>query len=126
MSTDCTPSGIAKSFTSRYCARAVARVMKSAQIGAATAPPGSPRSRLSSKPIQITQSRFEVKPANHPSREVPVLPAAAGSVNARAGAAIQHVLQKAVDEERDARIQRHVRLRRKFLQLRAIRAHHAA
>src|SRR5258705_6314797 len=76
MITDCTPSGIVKSLTSRYWARDVARVMKSAQIGAATAPPGSPRSRLSSKPIQITQRRLEVNPENQPSREVPVFPAA--------------------------------------------------
>src|SRR5260370_16579738 len=57
--------------------------MKSAQIGAATAPPVIPRSRLSSNPIQITQSRLEVKPANQPSREVPVFPAA-GKVKPRA------------------------------------------
>src|SRR2546429_1514371 len=58
----------------------VALVMKSAQIGASAAPPVIPRSRLSSKPIQITHSRLEVKPANQPSREVPVFPAA-GRVN---------------------------------------------
>src|SRR5882762_4353285 len=100
MTTDVTPSGMVKSFTSRYCASEVARIMKSAQMGAATTPPVNPMSRLSSKPIQITQRRLEVNPANHPSREVPVLPAA-GSVNpranARAGASIQHVLQEAVD-----------------------------
>src|SRR5713226_5791576 len=54
--------------------------MKSAQIGAAVDPPARPRSRLSSKPIQITQTRLLVNPANQPSREVPVFPAA-GKVN---------------------------------------------
>ena len=81
--TDCTPSGIAKSFTSRYCESDVARIMKSAQIGAAKTPPVSPTSRLSSKPIQITHRRLEVNPANHPSRDVPVFPAA-GRVKPRA------------------------------------------
>ena len=57
--------------------------MKSAQMGAAVTPPARPKSRLSSNPIQITQTRLEVKPANQPSREVPVLPAA-GSEKPRA------------------------------------------
>ena len=57
--------------------------MKSAQIGASAMPPVRPRSRLSSKPTQMTQTRLLVKPANQPSREVPVFPAA-GSVKPRA------------------------------------------
>src|SRR4030095_9190831 len=57
--------------------------MNSAQIGAAVCPPANPRSRLSSKPIQITVTRFDVKPENQPSREVPVFPAA-GKLNPRA------------------------------------------
>src|ERR1700722_16625962 len=61
-----------------YCGKPVARFMNSAQTGAAEALPERPRSRLSSNPIQTTQSRFEVKPANQPSREVPVFPAATG------------------------------------------------
>jgi len=64
--------------------------------GAGAAGQGLSR-ELSSKPIQMTQTRFEVNPANQPSREVPVLPAA-GSVNPRGahaggGAAIQDVFQ---------------------------------
>src|SRR5258708_36539136 len=57
--------------------------MHSAQTGAAVAPAVSPISRLSSNPIQITVTRFEVNPANQPSREAPVFPAA-GNVNPRA------------------------------------------
>src|SRR5271156_3382590 len=73
-----TPGGGSKSSVILYCGRAVARFMNSAQTGAADALPERPRSRLSSNPTQTTQSRFEVNPANQPSREVPVLPAAVG------------------------------------------------
>src|SRR5580658_1927786 len=71
-----TPGGGSKSAVFLYCGRATARFMNSAQMGAADALPERPRSRLSSKPTHTTQSRFEVNPANQPSREVPVLPAA--------------------------------------------------
>src|SRR4029077_6598902 len=81
--TACTPCGISKSLTSLYAGNSVAFFMNSAQIGAAVAPPASPRSRLSSNPIQITVTRFEVYPANQPSRDVPVFPAA-GNENPRA------------------------------------------
>src|ERR1051326_6993617 len=54
--------------------------MNSAQIGATATPPVNPKSRLSSKPTKITVTRLEVLPANQPSREVPVFPAA-GNAN---------------------------------------------
>src|SRR5262249_13870298 len=52
-------------------------------MGAAEEDPESPSSRLSSKPTQTTQSKLLVKPANQPSCDVPVLPAA-GAVKPRA------------------------------------------
>ena len=48
----------------------------SIQIGSAALEPSKSRSLLSSIPIHTTQSSSEVKPANQPSRDVPVLPAA--------------------------------------------------
>src|SRR5262249_1044404 len=53
-----------------------ARIMKSAQIGAAMTPPVNPMSELSSNPTHTTQTRWGVWPANHASRDDPVLPAA--------------------------------------------------
>ena len=50
--------------------------MNSAHMGAAEWAPSRSRSRLSSKPTQTMQSSSEVYPANQPSCEVPVLPAA--------------------------------------------------
>src|SRR2546422_6122789 len=63
--------------------------MNSVQIGSADLAPSSLRSRPSSKPTQTTHSKFEVKPANQPSRDVPVLPAAGREKpRARAPAAV--------------------------------------
>src|ERR1700677_1898315 len=73
-----TPSGWSKSTGFLYSGSVTARFMNSAQIGAAEALPERPRSRLSSNPTHTTQSRFDVKPANQPSRDVPVFPAAIG------------------------------------------------
>src|SRR5437870_8983894 len=50
--------------------------MNSVQIGRADLAPSSFSSLLSSKPTQTTHKSWEVNPANQPSREVPVLPAA--------------------------------------------------
>src|ERR1700752_2432340 len=75
-----TPGGGSKFSVFTYAGSFTARFMKSAQIGAAVWLPERPRSRLSSNPIQITQRRFDVNPANQPSGEVPVFPAA-GAVN---------------------------------------------
>src|ERR1700683_366175 len=71
-----TPGGGSNSSVILYCGRATERFMNSGQMGAADALPERPRSRLSSNPTQTTQSKFEVNPANQPSRDVPVLPAA--------------------------------------------------
>ena len=60
----------------------MARFMNSVQMGSAECAPSISSSRLSSKPTQTMQSRSEVKPANQPSCEVPVLPAA-GTVKPR-------------------------------------------
>src|SRR5205807_3386611 len=77
-----TPAGGgAKAFA--YCRCWTARFMNSVQIGRADFAPSRFNSRLSSKPTHTTHSRSEVNPANHPSRDVPVLPAA-GTVNPRA------------------------------------------
>src|SRR5439155_4069709 len=78
--TDAIPAGRMNGCGSRYPELATARFMNSAQIGAAAAAPDNPSSRLSSKPTQTAQTRFDVNPANQPSWEVPVLPAA-GAVN---------------------------------------------
>src|SRR5215472_1795818 len=50
--------------------------IKLVQIGNADFAPSSPSSELSSNPTQTTHNRFGVYPANQPSRDVPVLPAA--------------------------------------------------
>ena len=68
--------------TSRYGWSCAARFMNSVQIGNAERAPSNLYSPLSSKPTQTTHSSSLVKPANHPSWEVPVLPAA-GSVKPR-------------------------------------------
>src|ERR1700722_10693926 len=75
-----TPSGGSNGSVLRYAGSATARFMNSPQMGAAASPPAIPRSRLSSKPTQTMQSRLDVYPANQPSREVPVFPAA-GALN---------------------------------------------
>src|SRR5437660_3491129 len=49
--------------------------MNSAQMGSADAAPVKPNCDPSSNPTQTTQTRLGVKPANQPSRDVPVLPA---------------------------------------------------
>src|ERR1019366_5773626 len=54
--------------------------MNSVQIGAADEPPADPKSRLSSNPTHTTHNKFEVYPANQPSFDVPVFPAA-GALN---------------------------------------------
>src|ERR1700733_16102363 len=73
-----TPDGDSNAFVSLYSGSATACFMKSPQIGAAAMVPESPRSRLSSKPTQITHTRFDVNPANKPSHDVHVFPAAGG------------------------------------------------
>src|ERR1700684_2586137 len=78
MATCTTPDGDSKGFVSLYSGSGTACLMQSPQIGAAAMVPESPRSRLSSNPTQITHTRFDVNPANQPSREVPVFPAAGG------------------------------------------------
>ncbi len=50
--------------------------MNEAQIGSADFAPSRPSSELSSKPTHTTQTMFGVYPANQPSRDVPVFPAA--------------------------------------------------
>ena len=67
-----TPSGAEKGCVLRYAGSRTARFMNSPQMGPAVLPPVSPRLRLSSKPTQTTQSKFDVYPANQPSRDVPV------------------------------------------------------
>src|ERR1051325_3025227 len=67
-------SGICQSPFHSGCA-ARAEVIKSAQMGSAESAPVKPNCELSSKPTQTTQTMFGVKPANQPSREVPVFPA---------------------------------------------------
>jgi hypothetical protein len=57
--------------------------MNSVQMGKADLAPSKFNCRSSSNPTQTTHSNWEVKPANHPSCEVPVLPAA-GTRNPRA------------------------------------------
>ena len=74
------PSGFSNGPAFRYPGSLVALIIKSAQIGATATPPVRPKSWLSSKPTQITQTRSVVKPENQPSRDVPVFPAA-GRVN---------------------------------------------
>ena len=59
--------------------------MKSVQIGSADREPSMRRSRLSSKPTHTTHRSRLVNPANHPSREVPVFPAAGRLEAARPG-----------------------------------------
>src|SRR6266446_3923582 len=80
--------------------------MTSVQIGSADLAPSSLRSRPSSKPTQTTHSKFEVKPANQPSRDVPVLPAA-GRSKPRAGgcSALQNVFHQADHQVRNAGIE---------------------
>ena len=99
--------------------------MKSAQIGATATPPVRPKSWLSSKPTQITQTRSVVNPENQPSREVPVFPAA-GKVKpfCRTAAPVprEHVLQHAIDQIGDAWIQHLLVDRRKFLKCVSARA----
>src|SRR5258708_6266773 len=56
--------------------------MNSAQIGNADLAPSKLSSRLSSNPTHTTHRSSVVKPANQPSRDVPVLPAA-GRANPR-------------------------------------------
>src|SRR5262245_49406685 len=60
----------------------VAFNMNSVQIGRAERAPSRLRSRLSSYPTQAMTRKSFVYPANQPSRDVPVLPAA-GNVNPR-------------------------------------------
>ena len=84
--------------------------MKSAQIGSAECAPSRFSSRLSSNPTQTTQSRLLVNPANQPSCEVPVFPAAGRlkprAMNPRAGAVSQDVLHHVDHEIGHARIER--------------------
>src|SRR5712691_8465210 len=74
MSCSLTPSGICQSpVHSGWLVSAT--LMKSDQIGSAEAAPVKPNCDPSSNPTQTTQTRLGVKPANQPSRDVPVLPA---------------------------------------------------
>jgi hypothetical protein len=75
-----TPGGGENILTSWYGRIFAARFMNSAQMGSADFAPSRFYSRLSSNPTHTTHSNSLVKPANHPSCEVPVFPAA-GKVN---------------------------------------------
>ncbi len=103
--------------------------MNSVQMGSADAAPSSFSSRLSSNPTQTTHSNREVNPANHPSCEVPVLPAA-GTLKprARAPAAVplrSHLLQHVHHQVGHPRIECLPRLRRVLIKHLALRrAHH--
>src|SRR5579863_4434630 len=74
------PGGGRKVSVSLYAGNVTARFINSVQMGAAEDPPANPKSRLSSNPTHTTHNKFEVYPANHPSFDVPVFPAA-GVVN---------------------------------------------
>src|SRR5580704_3476460 len=73
--TPTTPAGAANSLTFRYSRCSWARFINSAHTGSAECAPSRLSSRLSSNPTHTTQISFDVKPANQPSCEVPVLPA---------------------------------------------------
>src|SRR5207247_9980670 len=83
MRTNSTPDGFEKYILSGSDGyNCVALIMNSVQMGNADRAPSRLRSRLSSYPTQAMARRSFVYPANHPSREVPVLPAA-GNVKPR-------------------------------------------
>src|SRR5512147_1484388 len=74
ISTASTPAGISQSPSHSGCSFN-AYCIKSDQIGNAEFAPVKPSCEPSSNPTQTAQTRLGVNPANHPSRDVPVLPA---------------------------------------------------
>src|SRR2546430_15040487 len=73
--------------------------MKSDQIGRAEAAPVKPNCDPSSNPTQTTQTRFGVKPANQPSRDVPVLPPTLNlKPRARSGAPVPRLTTSFINE----------------------------
>src|ERR1700691_200482 len=76
------PSGAENACTLWYSRWACALFINSVQIGRALRAPSNLESRLSSKPTPTHPMSLEVNPANQPSRDVPVFPAA-GRLNPR-------------------------------------------
>ena len=107
----------------------MARSMKSAQTGAVRSAARYSEIAIVVKPDPNYVSKFEVYPANQPSREVPVFPAA-GSVKPRARTPapvplFRTSLRRLVTRKATRGSSNLVRLRRKLLQHASVGADHA-